>query len=193
MSAEGEELSGQLGGTVGGLYDFLGVLEFFVRFRHLGEDELARHAYHGEDVVEVVRDPTSEATNSFHLLGLAELTLERFLLTAVADGTNYSLRIAIRSPEDAHQRRAGFRLRSDQTGELSSDERPTSRPNGPDRYPVRAMALRPLLGDVLVFLSIKAMFVCEHVPPSSDGVLTYAYENKTSHDRPIAGPADRKS
>ena len=76
LPAEGEELAGQGGRAVRGFLDELDVAPERALGRELQEQELAPAGDHGQEIVEVVRDAAGEPPHRFHLLGLAELSLQ---------------------------------------------------------------------------------------------------------------------
>ncbi len=76
LAAEGEQLASECSGALSGSSDFLGG----PAQRGVGPDtlqeELGVSRDHHEQVVEVMGDAAGEATDGFHLLGLAELLLQ---------------------------------------------------------------------------------------------------------------------
>ena len=77
LPAEGEELPGEGGGPVRRLLDQLDVAAERALGRELEQEELAPARDHGQEVVEVVGDAAGEPADRLHLLGVAELRLER--------------------------------------------------------------------------------------------------------------------
>ncbi|EKD40685.1 MAG: hypothetical protein ACD_74C00247G0002 [uncultured bacterium] len=79
FAAEGQELPGQGGGPVSGLVDDLYFLPGRIIFRQLQLQQLAVAEDDGEDVVEVVGNPSGQDADGFHFLGLDKLAFQHFL------------------------------------------------------------------------------------------------------------------
>ena len=84
-AAEGKQLAGQVGGSLGSQHGLLGGdLLVFGQVAHLEEGEIALDRR--EDVVEVVRDPRRQLAERLHLLDLEELLLKALLLRDIPNG-----------------------------------------------------------------------------------------------------------
>ncbi len=75
LAAEREQLPGEIGGPLRGGLDQVDVLARGVVGPHPHEEQAAPPADHGQQVVEVVRDPSRELADRLDLLGLGELGL----------------------------------------------------------------------------------------------------------------------
>ena len=86
LAAEGQELAGQAGRTMGGLGNFFGVAHQWVVDRQLHLQKTAVAGDHAEGVVEIVRHSPRQKTDGFHFLRLHELFLEQLALGDVLIG-----------------------------------------------------------------------------------------------------------
>ncbi len=76
LAREGEELPGELSGALGGDTDLIEVPAQRIVGGERLERQLTEAGDRGEEIVEVVRDPTGEPSDGLHPLPLAQLRLE---------------------------------------------------------------------------------------------------------------------
>ena len=85
LTTERQELAGQAGGTLGRLAHLFYVLPLRIIRGQVLQQQVTVARDHGEQVVEVVRDPACQSPDRLHFLRLRELPLEAALLRDVTD------------------------------------------------------------------------------------------------------------
>ncbi len=102
LPAEGEQLTSQRRGTIGGLADLLDIAPLGIVGPEVLQQQIAVARDHREQIIEVVRDPARQSPHGLHLLRLQELLLEPPLVGHVADECFVILHVARAVAHRAH-------------------------------------------------------------------------------------------
>src|SRR5215210_784489 len=78
FAAKGQKLAREFGGAFAGDFDLLQVIVLLFAFVRSFEQEIRKTLNRGQAVIEIVCDPTSQASGRIHFLGLAKLLLDSF-------------------------------------------------------------------------------------------------------------------